>query len=261
MTTTTTTTARRTGATSRAAVDPAVLAALNAGTAAAATLAENLAMDFATLMAACFPTVPAEPLRAAAAEGITRRMALAAALLAEHLGAEAALAACRDHPSDTVRGWGAYVVAAAAEPRDLPARLTAIRPFAEDGHFGVREWAWLALRPHIAAAPEAAVAALLPWTAEASENLRRFASEATRPRGVWCSHIALFKQRPEVALPLLEPLRADPSAYVRASVANWLNDAGKSQPQWLAALAERWAAEAPGAETAALLRRACRSLR
>lgn len=252
--------AARKGAASTAAVDPAVLAALNAGTAETATLSEGLAMDFAALMAAGFPEVPDQPLRAAAGEGITRRMALAARLLTEFFGPEGALARARSHRSDTVRGWAAFVVGGWPGP-DLAERLALVRPLADDPHFGVREWAWLALRPHVAAEPEAAVALLTPWTAEPSENLRRFATEATRPRGVWCAHIALFKERPEVALPLLEPLRADPSHYVRNSVANWLNDAGKTRPDWLRALADRWARESPGRETAALLKRGCRSLR
>jgi 3-methyladenine DNA glycosylase AlkC len=249
----------RKGATSTRAVDPEVLAVLNAGTAEAATLPENLAMDFAAVMTACFPAVDAAPLTAAADQGITRRMALAADLLAEALGVEAALAATRDHRSDIVRGWGAYLVGVAPDV-DLADRLDAIRPFADDHHFGVREWAWLGVRSHIAAEVETAITVLAPWTASPSEFVRRFATEATRPRGVWCSHIAALKAHPEKGLPLLEPLRADPSRYVRDSVANWLNDAGKSQPEWLRALADRWAADSPGPETQALLKRACRSL-
>lgn len=67
---------------------------------------------------------------------------------------------------------------------------------------------WLAVRPALAADLDAAIAQLQAWTALPSERLRRFASEALRPRGVWCAHIAALKADPGQALPLLEPLRS-----------------------------------------------------
>lgn len=252
---------RRTGASRVADVPPDVLAALNAGTAEAATLAEGLAVDFAALAAAAFPDLPADAVRtvrAAAAVGVKQRMERVGQLLLTHLGSDG-LARAAAHRSDTVRGWACFAVAL-TPGLSLADRLRCIRPLAADPHFGVREWAWMAVRPHVAAELPAALAALAPWTAEASANLRRFAVEVTRPRGVWCAHLPALKADPTPGLPLLEPLRADGARYVQDSVANWLNDAGKSRPDWVRELCRRWAVESPGAATERVCARAGRNL-
>ncbi|OEZ95667.1 hypothetical protein JAB9_30940 [Janthinobacterium sp. HH107] len=240
-------------------IAPARLALLNQGTVASATLTEGLAIDFAQLLAAAVPAIGVarlERMRAQAAAGITGRMALAAQLL---LDAGTDLAMLQAHPSDTVRGWACFAIAAQAG-LTLPQQLAAMRPLADDGHFGVREWAWLALRPHLAARLDAAIALLVPWTADPSERVRRFACEALRPRGVWCAHIARLKKEPQLALPLLQALRADPAVYVQDSVANWLNDAAKSQPDWVRSLCAQWLLDSPAAATARICKRAQRSL-
>jgi 3-methyladenine DNA glycosylase AlkC len=240
-------------------IAPARLALLNGGSVASATLTEGLAIDFAQLLAAAVPDLGAarlERMRAQAAAGITRRMVLAAQLLLE---ANVDLAVLQAHPADTVRGWVCFAIAAQADST-LPQQLVAIRPLADDGHFGVREWAWLALRPRLAEHLSDAIALLAPWTADPSERVRRFASEALRPRGVWCAHIARLKEQPQLALPLLQPLRADPAVYVQDSVANWLNDAAKSQPDWVRSLCAQWLLESPNAATQRICKRAQRSI-
>ncbi len=252
---------RRRGAARRADVPTDVLAALNAGTLETATLVEGLAVDFAALMAAAVPEAGADApgrLAALAGAGVTQRMAAAGALLAERLGAAGA-ERLAGHPSDTVRGWAAYAVGA-APGLALAERLARVRALADDRHFGVREWAWLAVRPHVAADVPRAVALLAPWTAEPSERLRRFASEATRPRGVWAAQLRALVQDPGLGLPVLEPLRADPSRYVQDSVGNWLNDAAKARPDWVRALCARWQAGEAAPATARICARALRSL-
>jgi 3-methyladenine DNA glycosylase AlkC len=138
--------------------------------------------------------------------------------------------------------------------------LQAVSRFAADPHFGVREIAWMAVRDEIAADVAGAVGLLQPWALHADANIRRFASEATRPRGVWCAQIEALKQQPWRGLSLLEPLRADPSRYVQNSVANWLNDAAKTQPDWVREICGRWSRESPGAATTYIVRRGQRSL-
>lgn len=250
--------ARRKGARSRGAISPGHLAELNAGRLPAATLAECLAVDHAALMRAVLPGLDAQAhgaMEAAAGLGITRRMTLAADLL---LARQAPPELAR-HPSDTVRGWAAFMVGR-APGLTLAERLDRMRPLADDAHFGVREWAWLALRPQIAAEIEAAIALLRPWTQEVSPHLRRFAVEGTRPRGVWAPHIGALKRDPSLGLPLIEPLRADPTTYVQDSVANWINDAAKDQPDWARALCARWRAEARSPATERICQRALRSV-
>ncbi|MCS4236909.1 DNA alkylation repair protein [Stenotrophomonas rhizophila] len=215
-------------------------AQLDGGEAEATHLAEILAVDFARLLASIAPSLPAAAvanMRKAANSGITLRMQGAATLLRAHaLGDPAQWI---DHRSDTVRGWACYLIG--SDPRlSLEHKLDALRALADDPHFGVREWAWLAVRPHIAADPLRVLAHVQPWTADASPNVRRFACEALRPRGVWAAHIALLKQAPQHAHALLEALCCDESRYVQDSVGNWLNDAGKSQPDWVRERCAAW---------------------
>ena len=117
------------------------------------------------------------------------------------------------------------------------------------------------MRPYVAAQIDEAIPLLMPWVNESSPNLRRFAIEITRPRGVWCAHIPKLKQHPEIGIYLLEPVRADESRYVRDSASNWLNDAAKSQPEWVKMVCERWQLESNVLETRKLCTRALRSVK
>jgi 3-methyladenine DNA glycosylase AlkC len=252
-------------------VPPAMRAQLNAGTREARTLVEILVIDFAKLLASLdlVPKAALEAMRDAEGPGplsksqgkrlgITQRMELAGTLLDQH--ARPHLPTLANHTSDTIRGWTAYALAR-REGLTLAQRLSAMRPFADDPNPGVREWAWIAARPAIVAAPLEAINLLTPWTRENSANVRRFATESTRPRGVWCAHIDLLKREPAHALPLLEPLRADPSRYVQNSVANWLNDASKHDPKFVKQLTTRWLRDADSDRaTTYICNRATRSM-
>ncbi|GAA1318658.1 HEAT repeat domain-containing protein [Leucobacter albus] len=237
------------------------LAALEAGSAEARTLAEALAIDHTVLLRAAVPSAsPALREAAATAQqlGILKRMAAIGDALATHAPSPV-LEALGDHRSDTVRGWWCFALAA-DRSRSNAELLAAALPRIDDELFTVREWVWMALRPRLVDDLPGAIALLEPLTQHASPNVRRFASEALRPRGVWAQHISEFKQRPELGEPLLEPLRADSARYVQDSVANWINDASKTSPDWARSLCARWNAQSPTAETARITKRALRTI-
>jgi 3-methyladenine DNA glycosylase AlkC len=70
----------------------------------------------------------------------------------------------------------------------------------------------------------------------------------------------LFKANPAAGLAVIEPLKADMSRYVQNSVANWLNDAGKSDAVFVRQVVKRWQRESASASTAYIVKRAVRSL-
>jgi 3-methyladenine DNA glycosylase AlkC len=118
------------------------------------------------------------------------------------------------------------------------------------------EWA---VRPFIERHPELAFATLDAWSRDASAHVRRLASEGSRPRLPWGAQLKGLVRDPSPTLPLLRRLQDDPSAYVRRSVANHLNDIAKDHPQVIV----QWLAEhLPNAppQRRALLKHACRTL-
>lgn len=248
---------QRKGAARVADIPADILAQLNAGEIEAATLSENLATDFATLMTATMPELAEDAKAIDPKAGVTKRMAKAAEIIFDRFGMTK-LDWLSSHPSDLLRGWAAYLIA--KDPAiSLADKIKLMRTLADDAHFGVREWAWLSLRPGIVADPKTAIAKFTPLASDPSDYLRRFASEALRPRGVWSSHIKLLKDTPEEGLVVIEPLKADPSRYVQDSVANWLNDAYKSQPDWVEALCANWLDQSDSDATAYIVKRALRN--
>jgi len=253
-----------------AEIPPHTLAQLNAGCWQTANLVEWLAVDMALVVAATFPALGwADEGAAIAAElsqqpkrKTTRDLQKVAKLLvsalppATHLQAAERLGA---HTSDLLRNVACYVIGL-GQGITLAERLQAVRPLAADAHFGVRETAWLAIRPHYSAQLPAALTRLQSWAEDPDENIRRFAVESTRPRGVWTQHLAALKADPEPARPLLEAVMADPSKYVQDAAGNWLNDAAKTRPDWVRALADQWRSSSDAKHTARILKRGLRSL-
>jgi 3-methyladenine DNA glycosylase AlkC len=243
------------------AIPPTVLEQLNHGEIESQSALEAQAIDFAVLMRSAVPRISCEAtasMHRARCLSITERMALAGKLLLHYIGTVAYLQLAR-HRSDTVRGWAAHLLAIAPQ-FSLGERLKLIRPLANDRNPRVREWARVALRPQIAANLATAIDLLEEWTISGSPFLRRFASEATRPRGEWCPRIARLVARPDLGLPLLEALRSDPHHYVQDSVADWLSDAAIDKPDWVRNVCARWQRESRSEATSRICRRAMQDL-
>lgn len=164
------------------------------------------------------------------------------------------------HQSDLVRCWAAYTIGR-NNGLSTVEKIKKIQSFAADSHFGVREICWMTVRPDISKNLKECIAILSEWTKHDNENIRRFASESTRPRGVWCEHIEALKQNPGLGLEILEPLRSDSSRYVQDSVGNWLNDASKSQPEFVVEICDEWLRESNTKETQYIAKKALRTIR
>ena len=260
----------RKGAARIALIPPELLELLNAGELPTANLNEFLAVDLAQLAPAVARDIGLDPQHERLQDTLAllgsfkpmrRHGWIAHALYdmtAQSADPDAVAQRLVTHPSDLARGWAAEWVRHSGWP--LARQLQAQRRLAADPHFGVRELAWAAVRDRVVAELDLALALLQPWVHEADANLRRFACELTRPRGVWCAPLRALQSAPERGLPLLEPLRADPSRYVQNAVANWLNDASKTCPDWVQSLCARWLRESPTEATQFIVRRARRTL-
>ncbi len=261
----------RKGAARIALIPPPVLDALSRGEIPTANLNEFLALDLPRLARTVAAQIGLDPdheritdtlAMLPAFKPVRRHLHVARALYdltAPRADRDAVAHALASHPSDVARTWAAQWVACSGLA--FADKLASVRRFATDPHFGVRETSWMAVRDEVARDCVLAVALLRPWVADADPNIRRFASELTRPRGVWCAPVEALKREPWLALDLLEPLRADPSRYVQNSVANWLNDASKSQPRWVQDTCDRWSAQSDAPATRYIVQRASRTLR
>lgn len=261
----------RKGAFRIALIEPEVLDGLSLGLLETVNLNEFLALDLPRLAAQVAGHIGLDP----QAERLLDTLAMLSAfkpmqrhghvaralydLTALHRERDAVAHRLATHASDVARCWAAQWITLSGLP--LASQLQATRRFAADPHFGVREFAWMAVRDAVIGNPGEALELLQPWALDADPNIRRFASELTRPRGVWCAQIEALKAEPWRATALLDALRADPHRYVQNSVANWLNDASKSQGPWVHETCERWLQESDCAATRYIVQRARRTLR
>lgn len=157
-----------------------------------------------------------------------------------------------------VRGFQVWPLTELVARHGLPHFDQAMAALAE---MTKRFTAEFAIRPFLTAQRDRTLAQLLQWSAEDDEHLRRLASEGSRPLLPWGERLPELATDPELAWPILQRLRHDPSAYVRRSVANHLNDHSKAHPEWVVERLRGWRAERPeDVETGRTIRHACRTL-
>lgn len=259
----------RKGALTKAKIPAEVMELLNQGIIASVNLTEWLAVDHLQLLGHVFKSQPhylnkcRENLLKLTQNSVRNdTIEIGRTLLTESSKSQdlQLLPFLSQHASDSVRCWACYLIGL-NQDLDLQEKLKAIQPFATDEHFGVREIAWMALRSDLTNHLPEGISILSEWAKSENENIRRFAVEAIRPRGVWCKHINALKEQPQLASVILEALKADPSPYVQLSVGNWLNDAGKTNSLWLTTLSDQWMEKSPGKATTQIIKKALRNLK
>lgn len=121
--------------------------------------------------------------------------------------------------------------------------------------FGSSEFA---IRPFLRSDLARSLQRMHDWSLDTNEHVRRLASEGCRPRLPWSFRLEQIQADPRLAAGILDNLKADPSLYVRKSVANHLNDITKDHPDWVLDLIEGWSLD--NKHTAWIAKHALRSL-
>lgn len=261
---------KRKGAKSTKDIPPEILKKLNHGEIETANIVEWFAIDRIRLLEYILLQHGRETYLKPILERIVRLEKQTSNAISEAIGSELLIQTSiykdiefvqiiSHHESDLVRSWRTFMIGKNTN-LSLSQMLQEIRIFASDKHFNVREEAWVAVRPTVIQNLEESIMILSKWALNDNANLRRFASEITRPRGVWCKHIEVLKENPELALSILEPLKSDQSKYVQDSVGNWLNDASKTQPAFVETLCSRWEKECATKETKYIIKKALRTI-
>jgi 3-methyladenine DNA glycosylase AlkC len=261
---------KRKGSKSIASIPKVILEQLNTGEIESANLVEWLAIDQRKLLKSLLEKQKRTSYLKAILDGIDQLKKQTVNTINETIGVgllhqasinndDSFLSHISKHTSDTVRCWAAYTIGF-DKSISLKKVLKKIEPFACDSHFGVREIAWLAVRKRVSENLTESIVILSQWSEHKHFAMRRFASEATRPRGVWCAHIEELKMNPKLALAILENLKSDPEKYVQDSVGNWLNDSSKTQPNFVTDICKKWQKESKTKETLYIIKKALRTL-
>ena len=205
------------------------------------------ALRWADALEACLPT------DFDAAAGVVEA-SLAPPLALDAKGEPIGLANALD--ADGLSGWalwGTGEFVARRGLQDVPRALRCLHAITQ------RFTAEFAIRPFIDRYPDRVYPVLMQWTQDPSPHVRRLVSEGARPRLPWGLRLQALVADPAPSWPLLKALLDDPSAYVRRSVANHLNDIAKDHPDTVA----QWVSQqlqGASPERRTLLRHACRSL-
>lgn len=125
-------------------------------------------------------------------------------------------------------------------------------------HLTQRASCEFAIRPYLRDHWDKAYATLEAFAAHESPEVRRLASEGTRPRLPWGANVERLSDDHAPGMALLERLRHDVDEAVRRSVANHLNDISKTSPGLVVETAERWNRERATDER--MIRHALRTL-
>lgn len=115
-----------------------------------------------------------------------------------------------------------------------------------------------AIRPFLDRDLHRTLAVMEIWARDPDEHVRRLASEGCRPRLPWSFRLKALTADPAPVATILATLKADPSPYVRKSVANHLNDIAKDHPGWVLNLLAAWPRENP--RTAWIVKHGLRTL-
>ncbi len=93
------------------------------------------------------------------------------------------------------------------------------------------------VRPFLNHWPDKTLARLQDWARDDNYHVRRLVSEGTRPKLPWAKAVTVGHAS---TMPLLDALHGDGARFVTRSVANHLNDIGKTAPDVVLDALARW---------------------